>query len=82
MTKDDVLFGYRLQLCSLAADRGASQACRLMGVHRSTYYRWKAQVDRQALAAAQSDCSFRLEATLLLLPQGCVRAPQYRARHP
>lgn len=49
VTKDDVLFGYRLQLFSLAADRGASQACRLMGVHRSTYYRWKAQVDRQGL---------------------------------
>jgi hypothetical protein len=46
MTKDDVLFGYRLQLFALAAERGVSQACRLMGVHRSTYYRWKARVDR------------------------------------
>lgn len=49
MTKDDVLFGYRLQLFALAAERGVSQACRLMGVHRSTYYRWKAQVDRHGL---------------------------------
>lgn len=49
MTKDDVLFGYRLQLFALAAERGVSQACRLMGVHRSTYYRWKTQVDRQGL---------------------------------
>jgi transposase len=49
MTKDDVLFGYRLQLFALAAERGVSEACRLMGVHRSTYYRWKAQVDRQGL---------------------------------
>ena len=49
MTQDDVLFGYRLQLFALAAERGVSQACRLMGVHRSTYYRWKAQVDRQGL---------------------------------
>jgi transposase InsO family protein len=49
MTKDDVLFGYRLQLFSLAAQRGVSEACRLMGVHRSTYYRWKAQVDRSGL---------------------------------
>jgi transposase InsO family protein len=49
MTKDDVLFGYRLQLFALAGERGVSQACRLMGVHRSTYYRWKAQVDRQGL---------------------------------
>ena len=42
MTQDDVLFGYRLQLFALAARaRRQSQACRLMGVHRSTYYRWK-----------------------------------------
>ena len=49
MTQDDVLFGYRLQLFALAAERGVSQACRLMGVHRSTYYRWKREVDRQGL---------------------------------
>jgi transposase InsO family protein len=49
MTQDDVLFGYRLRLFALAGERGVSQACRLMGVHRSTYYRWKAQVDRQGL---------------------------------
>jgi transposase InsO family protein len=49
MTKDDVLFGYRLQLFALAAEKGVSEACRLMGVHRSTYYRWKVQVDRQGL---------------------------------
>src|SRR5690349_14798132 len=49
MTQDDVLFGYRLQLFTLAAERGVSQACRLMGVHRSTYYRWKAQVERSGL---------------------------------
>jgi transposase InsO family protein len=49
MTQDDVLFGYRLQLFALAGERGVSEACRLMGVHRSTYYRWKSQVDRQGL---------------------------------
>lgn len=49
MTKDDVLFGYRLQLFALAAEHGVSGACRLMGVHRSTYYRWRAQVARQGL---------------------------------
>lgn len=49
MTQDDVLFGYRLQLFALAAERGVSEACRLMGVHRSTYYRWKGEVDRQGL---------------------------------
>ena len=49
MTQDDVLFGYRLQLFALAAERGVSEACRLMGVHRSTYYRWKPEVERAGL---------------------------------
>lgn len=49
MTQDDVLFGYRLQLFALAQERGVSEACRLMGVHRSTYYRWKHSVERQGL---------------------------------
>jgi transposase InsO family protein len=49
MTESDVLFGYRLRLFALAAERGVSQACRLMGVHRSTYYRWRAQVERSGL---------------------------------
>ena len=49
MTQDDVLFGYRLQLFALVGERGVSEACRLMGVHRSTYYRWKGQVERQGL---------------------------------
>jgi transposase InsO family protein len=49
MTESDVLFGYRLQLFALAAERGVSEACRLMGVHRSTYYRWKPEVERAGL---------------------------------
>jgi transposase InsO family protein len=49
MTQDDVLFGYRLQLFDLAARTTVANACRVFGVHRSTYYRWKAQVDRQGL---------------------------------
>lgn len=49
MTKDDVLFGYRLQLFDLAQRTTVSHACRTFGVHRSTYYRWKDQVDRQGL---------------------------------
>jgi transposase InsO family protein len=49
MTQDDVLFGYRLQLFDLAARTTVSNACRVFGVHRSTYYRWKAQVDRSGL---------------------------------
>jgi transposase len=46
VTKDDVLFGYRLQLFAEAARTSVSQACRTFGVHRSTYYHWKRQVDR------------------------------------
>jgi len=49
MTQDDVLFGYRLQLFALAGQTTVTQACRTFGVHRSTYYAWKAQVDRQGL---------------------------------
>jgi transposase len=49
MTQDDELFGYRLQLLALAGERGVSEACRLMGVHRSTYYRWKHEVRRSGL---------------------------------
>ena len=49
MTESDVLFGYRLRLFALAGERGVSEACRLMGVHRSTYCRWKREVDCQGL---------------------------------
>jgi transposase InsO family protein len=49
MTQDDVLFGYRLQLFDLAGRTSVSHACRTFGVHRSTYYRWKAQVERSGL---------------------------------
>src|ERR671923_758894 len=49
MSHDDVLFGYRLQLFDLAGRVGVAEACRTFSVHRSTYYRWKAQVDRQGL---------------------------------
>ena len=49
MTQDDVLFGYRLQLFDLAARTTVTHACRTFGVHRSTFYAWKRQVDRQGL---------------------------------
>src|ERR1044072_4232792 len=49
MTQDDVLFGYRLQLFDLVARTSVSHACRTFGVHRSTYYAWKRQVDRHGL---------------------------------
>jgi transposase InsO family protein len=49
MSQNDVLFGYRLQLFDLAGRIGVSAACRSFGVHRSTYYRWKARVERHGL---------------------------------
>ena len=49
MTKDDVLFGYRVALFDRAQRTNVSEACRAFGVHRSTYYRWKAQVERSGL---------------------------------
>ena len=51
MSQDDVLFGYRLRLFTLAAEIGVRAACRAMGVHHSTYYRWKEKVDRWGLEA-------------------------------
>src|SRR4051794_13863391 len=49
VTQDDVLFGFRLQLFDLAARTTVSHACRTFGVHRSTYYRWKAMVEASGL---------------------------------
>jgi transposase len=51
MSEDDVLFGYRLRLFALAGEMGVRAACRTMGVHHSTYYRWKKRVDRWGLEA-------------------------------
>ena len=51
MSNDDVLFGYRLRLFTLAAEIGVRAACRAMRVHHSTYYRWKDKVDRFGLEA-------------------------------
>src|SRR5438105_15144731 len=49
VSQDDVLFGYRLQLFDLAGRIGVSAACRTFGIHRSSYCRWKRQVDRHGL---------------------------------
>jgi transposase InsO family protein len=51
VSRDDVLFGFRLRLFSLAGKIGVRPACRAMGVHHSTYYRWKRRVDRWGLEA-------------------------------
>ncbi len=52
MSEDDVLFGFRLRVFTLADELGnVSAACRAMGIDRSTYYRWKRRTDRYGLEA-------------------------------
>jgi transposase len=49
MSHDDVLVGYRRRLFTLAEEIGVRPACRAMGVHHSTYYRWKKAVEASGL---------------------------------
>ena len=49
MMNDDALFRFRVRLFSLASETSVRAACRAMGVHHSTYYRWKRQVERFGL---------------------------------
>jgi hypothetical protein len=50
VTNDDALFRFRLSVFALATQLGnVRAACRIFGIHHSTYYRWKALVDRQGL---------------------------------
>jgi len=46
----DVLYSFRLRLLDVAREqRNVSEACRIFGIHRSTYYRWKGMVERSGL---------------------------------
>jgi transposase InsO family protein len=49
VTNDDLLFRHRQQLFARAGIVGVSQACRELGFHRSTYYRWRGRVEREGL---------------------------------
>ncbi len=50
MTQGDVLYRFRLRTMALAEELGnVRAACRVMGIHPSTFYRWKKQVDRFGL---------------------------------
>lgn len=50
MVDDDLIFKFRLRLFSLASELGnVREACRLMDVHPSTFYRWREQVLRSGL---------------------------------
>ena len=47
MSPDDALFRFRLRVFALAEELGnARAACRAMGIHPSTYYRWRRQLLR------------------------------------
>jgi transposase len=49
VSEDDVLFGYRLRVLDCAARTSVSEACRLFGIDRSTFYVWKRRVERHGL---------------------------------
>jgi hypothetical protein len=45
VTQDDALYRFRLRVFALAEELGnARAACRAMGIHPSTYYRWRRQL--------------------------------------
>jgi len=47
VTQDDLLYRFRLRTFAIATELGnVRAACRAMGIHPSTYYRWKRQLDR------------------------------------
>jgi transposase len=49
VSEDDVLLGYRLRVLDHAARTNVSEACRVFGIYRSTYYVWKRRVERHGL---------------------------------
>jgi transposase InsO family protein len=47
VTQGDVLFQFRLRTIALAGELGnARAACRIMGIHASTFYRWRKQIEQ------------------------------------
>jgi transposase-like protein len=46
VTHDDLLYRFRLRVVAMAELGNVRAACRAMGIHPSTYYRWKHQLDR------------------------------------
>jgi transposase InsO family protein len=50
VSPDDVLYRYRLRALALASELGnVRAACRMLGIHHSTFYRWKALAERHGL---------------------------------
>jgi hypothetical protein len=47
VTQDDLLYRFRLRVFAMAGELGnVRAACRAMGIHPWTYYRWKRRLDR------------------------------------
>jgi len=47
LTQDDALFRFRVRVFALAEETGnVRAACKAMGIHPSTFYRWRKQVHR------------------------------------
>jgi hypothetical protein len=57
MSHDDVLFGFRLRLSTLAGEIGMRAVCGQMEVHHSAFDRWKTKVDRWGLERCRSQSS-------------------------
>jgi transposase InsO family protein len=50
VTQDDVLYRYRLRALALAEELGnVRAACRTLGIHHSTFYRWRRLAERHGL---------------------------------
>ncbi len=50
MTPDDALYRFRLRVFALAEElRNVRAACRAMGIHPSTFYRWRKDMLRFGL---------------------------------
>ncbi len=50
MTPDDRLYRFRQRTLALAEELGSVRAaCRMMGIHHSTYYRWRNEAEHYGL---------------------------------
>jgi hypothetical protein len=60
VTQDDLLYRFRLPTLAVTVELGNVRvACRARGIHPSTYYRWKRQLDRygpEILRPASAGC--------------------------
>lgn len=50
MTPEDSIYRFRLRTLALAEELGSVRAaCRAMGIHHSTFYRWQRQAEQYGL---------------------------------